>query len=737
MKKTLIPLLFAFFCNIAIYGQTIDDYCNEWEEALLENINNADQLKVCWKFIKHAKPPCKIDIYIELGIVHYYEQQIDSSFFYFDKAIALGKKINEEELLSSAYSNKAYFLIEEDEDDKAKPFLKKARNLLKRYPTSPKWRDYLEARENIAIKALDYDAGMSYQDSILKIIKANNLNNDLPQYYHQIGYYQIKTSDYKSAIINFLQAIELKKKYNVLDDVSSSNFLLANCYSRLSQNETACIYYKEAIQNAKDEGNDFNVMLSYLRLGKSQRLLKQYKEASKAIEAASNIAKALNTTSQYAESLIEKGLLSYVYFKDNTKAEAHFKEAINTAKDALTLFYANQSLITLYFNTNSYSKAKPYLLNLKTLNKAVKTDYHTMSFHRDYATYLENTGQNEAAILNLKKYYKLKDSISSIDLKKEVADLEKKYDTKNKELEIANLNQEKNVQEKQIQEANFKRNLYLFSALLLAFLLLLGLWIYSKLRKQKKALAESNIKLAETNAIKNRLFSIISHDLRGMLIPFQRTGRIIKHHIDKNNTERAVEIATELDKNSQSLSSMLDNLLNWSLNQMNGYAPNPTQISINTELKNIIEGYKQQAIYKNTTINILTKEDITTYIDEGAFHVIFRNLIGNALKFTDNGTIRIDFKNQHNRLYFSVADTGVGMNETQVEKLFSLDDKKSTVGTQGEKGIGLGLNLVYRFVEMNKGTISVSSKERLGTKFEITFPILEALQDSNSKSLSA
>ena len=103
---------------------------------------------------------------------------------------------------------------------------------------------------------------------------------------------------------------------------------------------------------------------------------------------------------------------------------------------------------------------------------------------------------------------------------------------------------------------------------------------------------------------------------------------------------------------------------------------------------------------------------------------ILRNLVSNALKFTpETGAVMIQAYSKHDRAIIKIKDTGVGISQDKLENLFKLQDKKSTYGTAGEKGLGLGLQLVYEFIEMNQGSIDVSSEEGKGTTFEISLPL--------------
>jgi len=251
--------------------------------------------------------------------------------------------------------------------------------------------------------------------------------------------------------------------------------------------------------------------------------------------------------------------------------------------------------------------------------------------------------------------------------------------------------------------------------------LIAGLVIFLKIKKQQRALQKAHKEVTGLNKVKDHLFSILAHDLRGMILPFQRVGKILKYHIGKGNYEKTEELALELERNSQNLSDVLNNLLNWSLEQMNSYKVNLTTISVTQELEEIVDGFKQHSSYKNTIIELdCDTKDIL--FDKGAFHLIFRNLIGNALKYTEDGIIKIKAIDRDNDITFTVEDNGVGISKEKAKKIFSLEKEQSTSGTKGEKGTGLGLNLVHRFVKLHKGLIDVTPRAPKGTSFNLFFP---------------
>ncbi len=284
------------------------------------------------------------------------------------------------------------------------------------------------------------------------------------------------------------------------------------------------------------------------------------------------------------------------------------------------------------------------------------------------------------------------------------------------------MNSEKELKNADLKQAHTRQTFFIILSLLLIGFLFTGLWAYKKLRINKNALSQKNTELDNLNQIKNRLFSIIAHDVKGLAIPFQRASRILNHHIQKQNFDKTLEVAKQLETNAESLSNLLDNLLQWSLEQMNGYTPKPEMLMLKKEMAQIMETYAGHANYKNTILSESISEDLSVETDKGAFHVIFRNLIANAIKYTENGTVNIHAEKEKENIICTIKDSGNGISANIIEKLFTIESDKIKNGTAGEKGSGLGLVLVKKFLDLNGGTIKVNSVEGEGTNFIISFP---------------
>ncbi|WP_299887941.1 ATP-binding protein [uncultured Lacinutrix sp.] len=723
LKTSLILFLII---STQLYAQGKDDLCKEWEKVS-DTINNYNNyLDYNYSMLTKVGSKCKVDIFITNGFIYQKQQKNDSAISNFSNAIKIGKELNLTKEIIPAYTNKAYVFAQTNKIKEANTLLKEAKAALDKTPDNKDWNLYFQARAYLADISSNYDDAIAYMDSSIVFSKRIKSNTFEQNGYVNRGTYLLRKSDYEAAAASFLKGIELSEKSGKADGLESYYHMVGFCYTRWEQHETALTYYKKARDRAKKASNNYILMYNYSRESRSLLALNLIDDAMVSIDSAIILAKKYNDNGILGNAYNNKGSAYFKHIKDYEKAELYYTKSYesslkaNSSKksDDLLKFSSIQGMLNVYMQKKNYKKAKIFLNVLEDeANKSGLLMYKEI-FNKYSSNYYEAIGQPGKAIKYLREEYKIKDSISSDNVKTQVAKLEKQYNTTSKELQIVKLDKAKVEQEQLTAKAKTKQNLYLITAIILLSLLILGYWLFRKLKKQKE-------ELDTTNKVKNRLFSIIAHDLRGMIIPFQRSGRILEHYIEEKNYDKTITFSKELQKNSQGLSTMLDNLLSWSIEQMNGYKMNPELLYVTKEINEIKTTFSQQSEFKDTKINIVNSEEIAINIDKGAFHIIFRNLIGNALKYTENGIIRIEFKRDLNTLTCILTDTGIGMSKAQLDNIFTLDTKESTIGTKGEKGTGLGLSLVYRFVKMNGGTIKVSSEKRVGTKFNLNFPLSE------------
>lgn len=246
-------------------------------------------------------------------------------------------------------------------------------------------------------------------------------------------------------------------------------------------------------------------------------------------------------------------------------------------------------------------------------------------------------------------------------------------------------------------------------------------------RKQYELkLLEQQERLRQINTAKDKLFNIIAHDLRSPISGLITLTQTLIHNSDLLTPEELKELLQELlDFSNQSL-NLLENLLQWARTQTGTIQFNPEIVDLweTSEAARLISlPYAQQ---KEISIKNYVEQGCYTFGDKNMLNTILRNLVSNAVKFTQRGgEISISIQDLGNNWQILVSDTGVGMSQEQLSRLFKLGETQTTLGTNNEKGSGLGLLLVKELTEKNGGTISVESKEGIGTTFKITIPKIE------------
>lgn len=237
-------------------------------------------------------------------------------------------------------------------------------------------------------------------------------------------------------------------------------------------------------------------------------------------------------------------------------------------------------------------------------------------------------------------------------------------------------------------------------------------------------LKESERKLKDLNQNKDRFFSLIAHDLRSPFTSLLGFSEYLAKYASECSQAEIEEYSKQMHKSAKSLFALLENLLQWSRLQSGQIEFEKRSIRLEDVSRRIYELFKDLAQNKN--IKIINKIDnsLTINTDLNILETIFRNLISNAIKFTNpGGEIYLYSTIYKNHIEFSVKDTGIGMSNEDVEKLFKIGVQHTTEGTNQEKGTGLGLVLCREFIEKGGGTIKVSSSKGAGSEFKFTLPL--------------
>jgi len=237
-------------------------------------------------------------------------------------------------------------------------------------------------------------------------------------------------------------------------------------------------------------------------------------------------------------------------------------------------------------------------------------------------------------------------------------------------------------------------------------------------------LADNYTKIKQLNESKNKIFSIIGHDLKGPVGNMKSfLDMILSKQIDLNYDE-IIDFLGLLEKQSTATYNILVNLLAWANSQLNNTVFNPEKQKINSAVETNIVLLENIASKKNISINNKTSDDLVAVFDLNLISTVVRNLIANAIKFTsENGTITINVEQDESQTLVSVTDNGIGICSERLETIFNDASFETTLGTNNEKGSGLGLKLCKDFVEQHNGKIWVESEAKKGSNFIFSIPV--------------
>jgi len=239
----------------------------------------------------------------------------------------------------------------------------------------------------------------------------------------------------------------------------------------------------------------------------------------------------------------------------------------------------------------------------------------------------------------------------------------------------------------------------------------------------EKELEESKVRLSEANITKDRFFSIIGHDLRSPFSSIIGISELLIEQIKEKDYDGIEKYAGLIHDSSKRAMNLLTNLLEWSRAQTGKIKFNPEYFEFVTTINEVVALYIDSAEQKSIYLSKNLPHDIPVVADKAMLKTILRNLISNAIKFTNSGgEIIIGAEQNEKELIVSVTDNGVGIKKEHIDKLFRIDYNYSTLGTNNEKGTGLGLLLCKEFIEMHGGKIWAESNQTKGCKFNFSIP---------------
>ncbi|MCF7568928.1 tetratricopeptide repeat-containing sensor histidine kinase [Sabulilitoribacter arenilitoris] len=557
----------------------------------------------------------------------------------------------------------------------------------------------------LEIKRGNYAKGLQYSLSAIEELEKRNYTNELKLSYSNLAkaYYNINAFD--KAIEYYLKALEIQEQLGDTEGVNESNSFLAELYSTKKEHRKSIEYYEKVLNSAGSD-NDSIQGIIYPKLGGEYLKFNDYEQAKKYLVRGYNINIRSKDKASLLKVLNNLGDLN-LQQRRLILAEKQLRKAGDIAKEL----------------DNKKELLKHYKL-MKALDSTKRRWDRVVVWQREYYELNNELNKNNLDVdLNANEATKL--------------ELDPNFDKEITSPNTTNLEPTNKVSKTESKQKADRFKL-IFYALLAAlatvstFLILIYLKRNSsikytqeleekniKIELQNKAFQEQTRHLESVNNVKDKLFSIVSHDLKDSLssingfIDLLKDGSLSREEFDN--------LIPELSENANSASLLLFNLLNWSKSQMHSLEPKPSLFDVQEVFEDKVKLIEQRMENKGITLVDRSLRDFV-YADRSMFEIVIQNLLANALKFSKDGdTITISNHISNGSCIISVADTGVGISKQNIEKLFK-NNTYTTLGTNNEKGTGLGLSICKELIELNKGKIWVESTPNVGSTFFVQLP---------------
>jgi len=545
-------------------------------------------------------------------------------------------------------------------------------------------------------------------------------------------------------------ALEIYRQEKYMAGVANLLSNLGGIEATKGNFEAATKYMFEAIRLQDSLGSEYGSMIAYMNLGSLYLMFSDLENAEKYLRISSSYASKIDISDktislynmmgvlcimkgqkdsalsiflnnleksskpQFTASHVE--CLSYLgdYYAesgDDETAIRYMQRGYDIANKAAIMELKSNILlqIAMIKANKSPEQAMPLLQQAMAITGEMGNQIFMVSIYEAEVDLLKRMSKFKEALDVTEKKQKLKDSLYSINKAIELTTITSTYELEKSNLKVKEL--------EQISERNAaQRNSLIVIAGVVMMLLIVTLYYYRKMNAMNHKLNRQQAELRDLNNMKDKLFSIVGHDLRG---PVARLPVLLDVYEDPDTTDEEKKYLLEsLREHNKSLMEMLDKLLFWGQSLVKGIRMQAQVLNVNDIVRQNIELKKLSLQEKSLTITDAVPQNLKVNADITHFDFIVRNLISNAIKYTYNGgaiTIGADAEKTPGFVVLSVTDTGTGIAANLLSKVFSPD--QSLPGTADEKGTGIGLMLCKEFAYLNGGDIWAESEEGKGATF--------------------
>ncbi len=574
---------------------------------------------------------------------------------------------------------------------------------------------------------------LSYFNNSINLFYLLKDQSRIADMYNSIGILYGKIYNYEKALLYIHKSVELLKVVGDNKKISTSLNNLSVVYRSQKNFNKSLEVCMQSLYYAKKSGDEFSIASSLNNISLAYIFKEKNKEALGYQLEAIAIFEKLKSKSRLCSSYMSVGSI-YSKLKKNEKAREYYSKALVLAlelKDNYLISFAFQNIGSKYLKDNDFEKAYNNLKKAEEYGQKINDLGCLKISSENLAEYYSKIGDYKNAFEYYKKFKTYNDSIYNADNLERFQDLQLKYEVEEKDKENKILKQESTIQKLAIQKQTYLKNTFIIVSITVIVIIIIVYFLLLSKRNANKKLSDNNQlitlqkdKLEEANAAKDKIFTLIGHDLKTPFYVILRYTQLLKNQFEcLSDTEKKDNIS-ELHDLTRDVYYVLENLLTWSRSQRGIIHVKKEIINLSALIYASIRPYQTNAGRKNLIINNLIDPSLNILADKYTLGTVIGNLFNNACKFTPSGG-SITFEvvdNESTEIEILVKDTGIGIDDDKLKKLFQIGDSFSTDGTEKEKGTGLGLIICKEFIEYNNGSIYVESKINEGSVFTIKLP---------------
>jgi len=671
--------------------------------------------------------------------VEYRNEDYKKTMSYAEEALKLAEKIKYKKGMAASLTNIGMAYFRQHDYIKSREYLDRSYKILEDLNDDIGIGNYYNATGDIFLQQGLYDNATKYYNQALGIFTKSNVLTGIVRCNNNIGYTFYLREKYARAMEYYIKSLNFAEK-------SKDNKEIANCYINISNVLNAQADYANAIQYLgksvkifEASGDKYNTGVCYNNIAANYIEQDSLVQALKYLGKSLQIYRELDDKKGQSACYSNMGIVSSKN-KENKKAISYFQSALEINQ----LLRDNKRIALSLGNlTIAYLALKNYDAVIKTSERGLKIakDINAISLQR---VFYENLSATYDSLKDYKKAYEnyrlLKqtdDSLFNAEKRKQVLEMEAKYSSEKKEIEISNLTKDYKLQSIELEKnRNFQVFLVVISILVLILLLVFYRLYALKLNSSKllanknqelelmnSTLSDSEANLKELNATKDKFFTIIAHDIKNPLSAYRSVTKMLTNSFFELSEQQKFEYIRGIYQSSENLYDLFQNLLQWSTSQAGSMKFKPQEIDLGILAYKAVALLQEGADKKNLQVEMDVKTDTYAYGDINMVSTILVNLVSNAIKYSKpDGNIKVNALDKDGFIKISVADNGVGLTQEDISKLFRVEIDHKTIGESEEKGTGIGLILCKEFVTKNGGEIWVESEYGTGSTFSFTLP---------------